>query len=327
MSNNNEDSNKEVVLYLKEISNSMKGISEQIEQLSHSIAKVVDLKGKQKMEPRFASTGRIKLDVGGTLFTTSMETLTSFKGSFFDAMFSGRFPLKKEEDGAIFIDRNGKHFGYILDFMRGTPPSLEHFSKREINELRTEAEYYQLTDLVHLISPPPPQPVMWRWKEGPGYTVSNDGFTVTKTDVSDWSVTALVQQSIDVSQRGKHTWNVRIDKGNLHMIGVANCLLDQTALKNYKNSMGWFICTHNSIVFHSTGSLPYPRTEQPLPIGSVVGVHLDLDQRTLSFSVNGEMKGVAVSDFPVDKFPRLTLASCLYYINSSLTVLNDLNDE
>eukprot|EP01112_Ceratiomyxa_fruticulosa_P007580 TRINITY_DN1971_c0_g1_i1.p1 TRINITY_DN1971_c0_g1~~TRINITY_DN1971_c0_g1_i1.p1 ORF type:complete len:148 (-),score=47.20 TRINITY_DN1971_c0_g1_i1:395-838(-) len=50
----------------------------------------------QKFAKSVPSSGRVKLDVGGTLFTTSIETLTSYKGSFFDAMFSGRqIPLEK----------------------------------------------------------------------------------------------------------------------------------------------------------------------------------------------------------------------------------------
>ena len=44
-------------------------------------------------------------------------------------MFSGRHPLKKDEDGSYFIDRDGTHFRFILNFLRdggfkpGTLPS------------------------------------------------------------------------------------------------------------------------------------------------------------------------------------------------------------
>ena len=36
----------------------------------------------------------------------------------FRLVFSGRFAIKPEEDGFIFIDRNGDHFSVILDFLR-----------------------------------------------------------------------------------------------------------------------------------------------------------------------------------------------------------------
>lgn len=54
--------------------------------------------------------GRIKLDVGGHVYTTSLLTLTRESDSMLAAMFSGRHELLKEEDGCVFIDRDGTHF-------------------------------------------------------------------------------------------------------------------------------------------------------------------------------------------------------------------------
>jgi len=34
------------------------------------------------------------------------------------AMFSGRHFVQKDEDGRYFIDRDGTHFRYILNFLR-----------------------------------------------------------------------------------------------------------------------------------------------------------------------------------------------------------------
>ena len=34
------------------------------------------------------------------------------------AMFSGRFDTKPSEDGSFFIDRDGTHFRYILNYLR-----------------------------------------------------------------------------------------------------------------------------------------------------------------------------------------------------------------
>ena len=48
------------------------------------------------------------------------------------------------------IDRSGKHFGEILNFLRdGTIPLPD--SKRELMELQTEAKYYLIQELVELI--------------------------------------------------------------------------------------------------------------------------------------------------------------------------------
>jgi len=100
---------------------------------------------------KFVLTETIMLNVGGTIFSTSLTTLTSQKGSLFDSMFSSAFESKKESDGSIFIDRNPKHFGYILDYLRGSFPPVENFSKREIDELKIEADFYQLTALLSLL--------------------------------------------------------------------------------------------------------------------------------------------------------------------------------
>ncbi|XP_071090192.1 uncharacterized protein [Haliotis cracherodii] len=97
---------------------------------------------------------RIKLDIGGHLFTTSLLTLTKDPDSMLAAMFSGRHELKRELDGSFFIDRDGTHFRYILNYLRdgcikeGILPQNENLWR----ELLTEAEYYQLSGLVDYLS-------------------------------------------------------------------------------------------------------------------------------------------------------------------------------
>ena len=57
----------------------------------------------------FAST--IKLNVGGKIYKTTLDTLRKDQNSMLCAMFSGRFELKADEDdGAYFIDRDGELF-------------------------------------------------------------------------------------------------------------------------------------------------------------------------------------------------------------------------
>ena len=57
----------------------------------------------------FAST--IKLNVGGKIYKTTLDTLRKDPDSMLCAMFSGRFRIKAdEEDGAYFIDRDAELF-------------------------------------------------------------------------------------------------------------------------------------------------------------------------------------------------------------------------
>jgi hypothetical protein len=61
---------------------------------------------------------RVRLDVGGHVFTTSLLTLTKDPSSMLSAMFSGRHSITREADGSFFIDRDGTYFRYILNFLR-----------------------------------------------------------------------------------------------------------------------------------------------------------------------------------------------------------------
>ncbi|ESN91687.1 hypothetical protein HELRODRAFT_165746 [Helobdella robusta] len=95
------------------------------------------------------ATKYVKLNVGGTLFTTTIATLTKHD-SMLRAMFSGRLEVLTDSEGWVLIDRCGKHFGTILSFLRdGTVPLPE--TKRELMELLKEAKYYLIQDLVNII--------------------------------------------------------------------------------------------------------------------------------------------------------------------------------
>ena len=94
---------------------------------------------------------RIKLDIGGHVYATSIMILIRDSQSMLAAIFNGRHSVKKQEDRSYFIDRDGTHFRYILNYLRdggfkdGTLPS------DILTELQTEAEYYQLSGLVALL--------------------------------------------------------------------------------------------------------------------------------------------------------------------------------
>ena len=63
------------------------------------------------------------------------------------AMFSGKFEVKPSEDGAFFIDRDGKHFRFILNYLRDGElivPEGATFLK----ELEAEAKFYQIKGLL-----------------------------------------------------------------------------------------------------------------------------------------------------------------------------------
>jgi len=75
--------------------------------------------------------------------------LNLMPGSMLHAMFSGRFDTKPSEDGSYFIDRDGTHFRYILNYLRNGQlivPEDEMARIRE--ELLAEAEFYQVQEII-----------------------------------------------------------------------------------------------------------------------------------------------------------------------------------
>jgi len=93
---------------------------------------------------------RVKLDVGGHHFSTTLDTLTRVPDSNIGRMFSGRFPVQVNEDGRIFIDRDGTYFQYILNYLRDPEGGMVKLKEKEqMDELKIEIEYFGLTQAVY----------------------------------------------------------------------------------------------------------------------------------------------------------------------------------
>ena len=86
---------------------------------------------------------RVKLNVGGSKFETTLTTLTRYPDSMLGSMFSGRHEVPPDEEDYIFIDRDGTHFRTILNFLRTGVLDVTS-STKDATELKREMEYYQL---------------------------------------------------------------------------------------------------------------------------------------------------------------------------------------
>ena len=91
----------------------------------------------------------IHLNVGGTKFSTSRQTLTCIQDSFFTSLLSGRIPTCRDETGALFIDRDPKLFSTILNFLRTKELDVNGV---DIGVLKREAEFYGVLPLVQRLS-------------------------------------------------------------------------------------------------------------------------------------------------------------------------------
>uniref|UniRef100_A0A0N5AA95 BTB domain-containing protein n=1 Tax=Syphacia muris TaxID=451379 RepID=A0A0N5AA95_9BILA len=88
---------------------------------------------------------RIRLNVGGVVFETTVETLNRVDGTMLKAICEKERLDSEEEE--IFIDRDPKHFRVILNFLRdGT--SILPADEKDIAEMEREADFYGITELV-----------------------------------------------------------------------------------------------------------------------------------------------------------------------------------
>jgi hypothetical protein len=90
----------------------------------------------------------IELNVGGFSYATSKSTFLSSPDSMLARLVSGNLPTATDNNGRIFIDRDGPLFRYILNYLRDKRLSLpENFD--EYAQLRQEADFYQIDGIIH----------------------------------------------------------------------------------------------------------------------------------------------------------------------------------
>jgi len=84
----------------------------------------------------------IRLDVGGTLFSTSRSTLTRYGSPFFASLLLN----SPTSNGSYFIDRDPKIFALILEALRGAGISapIRPDSNSTFKSLLAELDFYGL---------------------------------------------------------------------------------------------------------------------------------------------------------------------------------------
>jgi hypothetical protein len=126
-----------------------KGIAEVAEERTKGLAEVDTKRGELSQEIEAMQThqatqeGRIELNIGGYRFETSVQTLRCVPHTFFDAYFSGRYAQDVCADGSIFVDRDGEHFGNVLEYLRdGVVSVAEPGARPSVSLLRVLKREY-----------------------------------------------------------------------------------------------------------------------------------------------------------------------------------------
>lgn len=108
----------------------------------------------------------VRLDVGGTRYTTLLSTLCKHPDSMLASMFRGNsgdrnglsaISVERDDEGAYVIDRDGPSFRHVLNYLRHEGPgtSLPPLDDAERSLLAAEADYFCLPELARECILPP----------------------------------------------------------------------------------------------------------------------------------------------------------------------------
>jgi len=98
---------------------------------------------KQYTRMKLEEKQEIKLDIGGTKYTTTRETLGSRESKYFADL------LANTSNNEIYIDRPGTNFDYILSYLRGGKFNCSIVDNPQLKfALTEEARFYGLWELL-----------------------------------------------------------------------------------------------------------------------------------------------------------------------------------
>ena len=130
----------------------------------------------------------VKFNISGKKFMTRISTLLSIRDTLFYKMIISRdVDFTKE----VFFDRSPKYFGIILDFLRSKKINLKRFSKNELEDLREEAEYFEIGDLIEEMGTKPLEVEFVSYEFNGAYITS--GITVGTNKIEDLSDPSMMK--------------------------------------------------------------------------------------------------------------------------------------
>uniref|UniRef100_A0A8D0CBW5 Potassium channel tetramerization domain containing 17 n=1 Tax=Salvator merianae TaxID=96440 RepID=A0A8D0CBW5_SALMN len=105
---------------------------------------------QQQLLPPSSRGKWVRLNVGGTIFLTTRQTLCREQKSFLCRLCQGEeLQSDRDETGAYLIDRDPTYFGPILNFLRHGKLVLDKDMAEE--GVLEEAEFYNIGSLIRLI--------------------------------------------------------------------------------------------------------------------------------------------------------------------------------
>jgi hypothetical protein len=88
-----------------------------------------------------------RLNIGGKIFDTTPDTLAGCP--YFKQFLSGKeLGHRFDEDGRLFVDRNGDLFSHILEYLRSRRRPPQHIIDGQKNALLAECAFYCMDELI-----------------------------------------------------------------------------------------------------------------------------------------------------------------------------------
>jgi len=122
----------------------MENVIQTLEKKKSNLTEEIERLKREKSSPQSFNfvSDRIKLDVGGHHYSSTVQTLTAVPDSLLAKIVRGEVPAEIS-DGRIFIDRDGRHFRHILNFLRDPQNfKVRIKDKNLLEEVKREAHYY-----------------------------------------------------------------------------------------------------------------------------------------------------------------------------------------
>eukprot|EP00899_Mesostigma_viride_P023094 jgi/Mesvir1/396/Mv11287-RA.1 len=267
--------------------------------------------------------GRIRLDVGGTIFATSRSTLLSLDGTFFAGMFSGRFELKPEDDGTYFIDRDPTGFRHILNFLRSPasfPSVLGGLSAAEVTQLVADADFYSIKALSDQIQN------LWvpKFTPNPGYALSKNDTAARKATNDNAYGNTLLGNRLPYIDHFTFRFSVGQTQDGSIMVGVAPAHTSQVNTSGW-GKPGWSAWTLYLYNMRLRSGPPTSFSDSSYSsgqakAGDTVDVVVERRNRTISFHYNGQDLGVAYTNV-FESDAELYPAVCMYHPADTVTIM------
>ena len=149
-----------------------------------------------------------------------------------------------------------------------------------------------------------PEILIFKFKTGQNYSLSNNGLIATKTSGGDyWNCTIIGDKEIPKNKISK--WKIRIN--NFEIKSNSWNILIGIGPKNINNEEDFyeecwsFICGESMLSIKSGSESNYNNNKrEELKKGDIIEVIIDRKAATLSFSINGSNYGIAYSQIPKD---------------------------